>query len=94
MSRQVVSWFLLALGLSLSGWFEQFSPFAIFSIGGIASERRLRGLIQPGSPVTRFHPRPGPEKRLTYGQTLRFFGVLAFFKAWARSSPVFAIPTG
>jgi hypothetical protein len=34
-------------------------------------------------------------KRLTYGQTLRFFGILAFFKAWQHVLPaLFAIPTG
>ena len=90
----VVSWFLIALGLSVSGWFQQFSPFSIFSIGGVASslgfavlynlEARLRGSVRARN-----------LKRLTYGQMLRFFGVLAFFKAWQHVlPPVFAIPTG
>jgi hypothetical protein len=90
----VFSWFALAFGLSASAWFEQFPAPALFGIGAVASatgftvlyllEERFRSVFRALS-----------LRHLTYGQTLRFFGSLAFVKAWQHVLPaVFAIPTG
>ena len=90
----VALWFLLSLGLSLAGWFEQFSSPTLFGIGAVAASigfavlhsrfEQFRGFVRVRS-----------LKRITIGQTLRFYGILAFYKAYHHILPVsFAVPTG
>ena len=90
----VILWFLLSLGLSLAGWFERFLSPALFGIGAVAASigfavlhsrfERFRGFVKARS-----------LRRITIGQTLRFYGILAFFKAYHHILPVsFAVPTG
>ena len=90
----VVVWFLLALTLSVTGWFERFSSAILFAIGALvsvigfavlhASSDRFRGFVRGRS-----------LKRLTQAQTLRLFGILALVKAYQDIlPPVFAVPVG
>src|SRR4051812_48679211 len=89
----IVLWFVLSLSLSASGWFRQFSAPTLFGVGAIITvlgfallyrlERRFRGVV----PVRNL-------RRLTYGQTLRFYGTLALFMAYRHIlPPLFAVPT-
>src|SRR5258705_11367274 len=90
----VLLWFLAALTLSITGWFERFSSATLFGIGAVVAasgfailhglSRRFRGFTRARS-----------LKRLTRVQVLRFFGVLALVKAHQHVLPaLFAIPTG
>jgi len=85
---------LLSVGLSASGWFEQFPVGALFAFGtfAIASgylilhwlSKRFRLFVQAGN-----------LKHLTQSQAFRFFGTLALVKAWQHTLPfAFAVPTG
>lgn len=89
----ILVWFLVAFALSVAGWFERFSAAALFGIGTLASavgftvlhwiSAKFRGFLRARS-----------LKRMTMGQALRFFGLLAFFKADQDVLPaLFAIPT-
>lgn len=86
--------FLIALVLSLNGWFEQFSSGQLFGMGSVLSaggyltlyalSSRFRGFLKARS-----------IRRLTIAQVLRFYGLLAFVKAYQHVLPaLFAIPTG
>lgn len=90
----VGAWFSIALYLSVSGWFERFSASTLFGVGTVVTVTAFTVLYKL---ETRFRDvvRPRDLRRLTYGQTLRFYGILAFFKEYQHILPaVFAIPTG
>ncbi len=90
----ILSWFLCALGLSASGWFERFSVPALFGIGALVT---LAGFAILYKLEARFRrtERTRTLRRLTYGQVYRFFGLLAFVKAYQHVLPaLFAVPTG
>lgn len=87
-------WFLIAFGLSVTGWFERFSAAGLFGVGALVSatgfavlhwrSHRFRGFLRARS-----------LRRLTRGQALRFFGTLALIKAYQHVLPaIFAVPTG
>src|ERR1700748_3171368 len=86
-------WFAIALSLSMSGWFERFPSPVLFVFGTVAT---IMGFTVLYVIEHRFRRNvPLRDLRfLTYGQALRFYGTLAFFKAWQHVlPPLFAIPT-
>ena len=90
----VGSWFSIALSLSVTGWFERFDASTLFGVGTVITVTAFTVLYKL---ETRFRKivRPRDLRRLTYGQALRFYGILAFFKEHQHILPaVFAIPTG
>lgn len=90
----VLGWFALALSLAISGWFEQFPAPVLFGFGAIASATGFAVLYSQEHRFRQAVP-IRDLKRLTWGQTLRFFGTLALIKAWQHVlPPLFAIPTG
>jgi len=90
----ILLWFLIAFALSFTGWFERFSAAALFEIGAAASATGFV-ILHRISETFRGFLRVRSLKRMTRGQALRFFGVLALFKAEQQVLPVlFAIPTG
>jgi hypothetical protein len=89
----VLCWFLAALTLSVTGWFERFYAGTLFAVGALAAataftvlhriSERFRGFVRARS-----------LKRFTLGQTLRFYGLLALVKTYQGVlPPVFALPT-
>ena len=89
----VILWFALALPLSMTGWFEQFSSEAVFGIGGVVLFGF--GLSVFLSQRIRDYTLSRSLKGLTRVQVVRLFGILAFIKAQQNILPaVFAIPTG
>ncbi|HVW09476.1 MAG TPA: hypothetical protein VHC90_12880, partial [Bryobacteraceae bacterium] len=95
----IAVWFVIALTLSISftlsirGWFKQFPALLLFAFGAVAVALAF-GVLYVLEHV--FHRRvPIRNTRfLTYGQTLRFFGTLAYWKAAEHVlPPLFAIPT-
>jgi hypothetical protein len=86
--------FLIALLLSIAGWFEQFTSAQLFGMGSILSAGGFATLYAI-SHAFRGFLKARSLKALTIGQTMRFFGVLALVKAYQHVLPaVFAIPTG
>jgi hypothetical protein len=86
--------FLIALLLSITGWFEQFTSAQLFGMGSILSAGGFATLYAI-SHAFRGFLKVRSLKALTIGQTMRFFGVLALVKAYQHVLPaVFAIPTG
>jgi hypothetical protein len=86
--------FLIALLLSITGWFEQFTSAQLFGMGSILSAGGFATLYAI-SHAFRGFLKARSLKALTIGQTMRFFGVLALVKAYQHVLPaVFAIPTG
>jgi hypothetical protein len=90
----VAVWFGLAFTLSYTGWFERFTAAELFGVGSVISassfaalhwrSERFRGFVRARS-----------LRRLTWGQALRFYGILALYKADQKVLPkLFAIPTG
>jgi hypothetical protein len=87
----ILAWFLTALGLAVTGWFEQFSAARMFAFGSFATvtgylilhrlNERFRGFVRARN-----------LKRLTQGQLLRFYGTLALFQTHSLTA-AFAIPT-
>jgi hypothetical protein len=89
----VLVWFIAALSLSITGWFERFSSAALFGIGAVVSATGFT-VLHRSSEKFRGFLRVCSLRRLTMGQSLRFFGVLALFKADQNVLPaLFAIPT-
>jgi hypothetical protein len=87
-------WLFLAVGLSVSGWFERFSSATLFvicpavSVAGFLISFRL-------SATFRKYISTRSLKRLTLVQVLRLFGILALIKTDQNVLPaVFAVPTG
>lgn len=83
----------ISLILSIRGWFEQFPALWLFGFGAVAVAIAfgvlyiLEHLFRRKVPIRDL-------RFLTYGQTLRFFGTLAFVKAAQHVLPLlFAIPT-
>ncbi|HVV45590.1 MAG TPA: hypothetical protein VHC72_10300 [Bryobacteraceae bacterium] len=83
----------ISVTLSATGWFEQFPALLLFGFGaaavGIAfmALYLLEHLFHRKMPIRSL-------RFLTYGQTLRFFGTLAYWKAEQHILPaMFAIPT-
>ena len=83
----------ISLTLSITGWFEQFPALLLFGFGAVAVGIAFAALYF----LERLFHRKMPIRDLrflTYGQTLRFFGTLAYFKAAQHVLPaLFAIPT-
>jgi hypothetical protein len=84
----------ISVTLSATGWFEQFPALLLFGFGAVAVGIAFAVLYFLEH---RFH-RPVPIRNpwfLTYAQTLRFYGTLAYLEAWKHVlPPLFAIPTG
>jgi hypothetical protein len=86
--------FLIALSLSIAGWFEQFTSAELFAMGSFLSAAGFVTLYGV-SHAFRGFLKARSLKAATLGQTLRFYGILALFKAYQHVlPPVFAIPTG
>ena len=89
----IIFWFVLALALSVTGWFEQFSSEAVFGMGGVVLFGF--GLSLFFSQRIRDYTLSRSLQGLTRVQAVRLFGILAFIKAHQNVLPaVFAIPTG
>jgi hypothetical protein len=85
--------FALSFTLSVTGWFRQFPALLLFGFGAVAVGigfgvlTFLEDLFRRKVPIRDL-------RFLTYGQTLRFFGTLAYWKAAEHVlPPLFAIPT-
>jgi hypothetical protein len=90
----VLSWFALAFTLSATSWFERFSSATLFGIGAVASASGFFVLHRFSSTFRGF-VRARSLKRLTIGQVLRFYGILALIKYQQHVLPgLFALPTG
>jgi hypothetical protein len=90
----VLASFLLAFSLSITGWFERFSSATLFGMGAFLSASGFL-ILHWVSEKFRIFVRARSIRRLTLGQTLRFFGVLALVKAHQHVLPaLFAVPTG
>lgn len=90
----VLACFLIAFSLSITGWFERFSPGTLFGIGAILSACGFLILLWL-SERFRIFLRARSLKWLTLAQMLRFYGVLALVKAHQHVLPaIFAVPTG
>ena len=90
----VLASFLLAFSLSITGWFERFSAATLFGMGGFLSASGFL-ILHWLSEKFRIFVRARSIRRLTLGQTLRFFGLLALVKAYQHVLPaLFAVPTG
>ena len=83
----------ISVTLSVTGWFEQFPALLLFGFGAVAVGIAfavlyfLEHLFHRKMPIRNL-------RFLTYGQTLRFFGTLAYWKAAQHVlPPLFAIPT-
>jgi len=83
----------ISVTLSVTGWFEQFPALLLFVFGAVAVGIAfavlyfLEHLFHTRMPIRNL-------RFLTYGQTLRFFGTLAYWKAAEHVLPAaFAIPT-
>jgi hypothetical protein len=83
----------ISVSLSVSGWFEQFPALLLFGFGALGVAMAfgvlylLEHLFRRRVPIRNL-------RFLTYAQTLRFFGTLAFLKAAEHVlPPAFAIPT-
>src|SRR5947209_842454 len=90
----IIVCFLIALSLSLMGWFERFTSAGLFGMGSFLSaggfvvlygiSQRFRAFLKARS-----------IRWLTLGQAMRFYGLLAFYEAYQHVLPaIFAIPTG
>jgi hypothetical protein len=89
----IVGAFLIALGLSIDGWFQQFSSATLFGFGAILTASGFLILHWLSAPFRTFL-RARSLKRLTLAQTLRFYGLLALVKAHQHVLPaLFAVPT-
>jgi hypothetical protein len=89
----VAVWFALAFTLSLTGWFERFTAAELFGVGSIISATSFTALHWRSEKFRGF-VRARSLKRLTYGQALRFYGILALYKSDQKVLPqLFAIPT-
>ena len=73
--------FLIALSLSIAGWFEQFTSAQLFGMGSILSAGGFATLYAI-SHAFRGFLKARSLKALTLGQTMRFYGILALFKAY------------
>lgn len=90
----VLVWFSAAFTLSAMGWFERFSAATLFGIGAAVSATGF-AVLHRLSEKFRGFLRARSLKRLTWAQTLRFYGVLALVKSHQGVLPaIFAIPTG
>ncbi|HXJ40670.1 MAG TPA: hypothetical protein VNH18_15425, partial [Bryobacteraceae bacterium] len=77
-----------------SGWFERFSCGGLFGIGALVSATGFMILYWLSGTLHGF-PRARSLQRLTMGQALRFYGVLALVMWHHNVLPaLFAIPTG
>jgi hypothetical protein len=89
----IVISFLIALWLSLDGWFRQFSSATLFAFGAVLSSGGFL-ILRWLSERFRLFARARGSRAVTLGQTLRFYGILALVKAHEHILPVlFAIPT-
>jgi len=89
----VALWFTVAFGLSFSGWFERYSAGTLFSIGTVLSASGF-AILHTLSGTFRGFLRGRNLKRLTLGQALRFYGILALIKTDQNVLPaLFAVPT-
>jgi hypothetical protein len=87
-------WFLVALALSWSGFFERFSSAALFGIGTVISATGFAVVFWQFEGF-RNYTRARSLKQLTLLQVFRFYGSLALVKAHQGVLPaVFALPTG
>jgi hypothetical protein len=90
----VLVWFILAVTLSVTGWFARFSSATVFGFGALASATGFT-ILHWQSEKFRGFLRARSLKRLTQAQALRLFGVLALIKTDQHVLPaLFAIPTG
>jgi hypothetical protein len=90
----IVISFLIALCLSLDGWFRQFSSGTLFAFGAVLSSGGFL-ILHWLSERFRLFARARGLRALTLGQTLRFYGILALVKSHRDILPaLFAIPTG
>jgi hypothetical protein len=96
----VIAWslilisFLIALSLSLDGWFRQFSSATLFAFGAVLSSGGFM-ILHWLSERFRLFARACSLRALTLGQVLRLYGSWAFVKAHQHILPaLFAIPTG
>ena len=90
----VLSWFLIAFALSVTGWLERFSSATLFGIGSVVS---LSGftILHRLSTSFRDYTRTRGLKGLTRTQVLRLYGLLAIVKSNQQILPaLFGIPTG
>jgi hypothetical protein len=86
--------FLIALSLSVTGWFERFSAPQLFGMGAFLSTGGFV-ILHWLSQRFRLFLRGRSLKRLTLAQTLRFYGILALVKTHQHVLPAaFAVPTG
>jgi hypothetical protein len=84
----------ISVTLSVTGWFEQFPALLLFGFGAVAVGIAfavtflLEHLFHRKVPIRNL-------RFLTYAQTLRFYGTLAYLEAANHVlPPLFAIPTG
>jgi hypothetical protein len=90
----VLLWFLIVFTLSITGWFQRFSSATLFGIGALVSATGFTFLHWVSERFRGF-TRARSLRRLTWAQTLRFYGILALFKAHQHVLPaLFAVPTG
>jgi len=90
----ILACFGIAFAFSLSGFFERFSSATLFGVGSVLSAGGFASLYAI-SKSFRLFLRARNIRRLTLGQTLRFYGLLAFFEAYRQVLPaIFAVPTG
>jgi hypothetical protein len=86
--------FAIAFTLSITGWFRQFPAADLFGMGSFLSAGGFATLYAISTEFRGFL-RARSIRRLTLGQTMRFYGILALFKAHQHVLPaLFAIPTG
>ncbi len=90
----VALWFSIAFVLSVTGWFERFNASTLFAAGAVTTITTFTVLYGLDVRFIR-RVRARDLRRLTYWQTLRFYGILAFVKEYQHVLPaVFALPTG
>jgi hypothetical protein len=83
----------ISVTLSATGWFEQFPALLLFGFGAVAVGIAFVVLYLLEHWFHRRVPIRNPWF-LTYAQTLRFYGTLAYLEAWKHVlPPLFAIPT-
>ena len=89
----IILCFLIAFTLSFAGWFERFTSAQLFAMGSFLSAGGFVTLYAI-SRVFRTYLKARSIKALTLMQTMRFYGIMALFKAHDRIlPPIFAVPT-
>jgi hypothetical protein len=89
-----LAWFLVALALSWSGFFERFSSATLFAIGTAVSATGF-AVVYWFFESFRNYTRARSLKQLTLLQVFRLYGALALVKAYQGVLPaLFALPTG